>query len=347
MKLGIIGLGRAGKTTVFNALTRRTGESVPAGGRMVPVPGVVSVPDPRVDWLSRLYKPKKTTYAQVTYLDLQGLPGVAENKQEYMSELLAHMRPMDAFLMVIRNFHDPVLGKTDVSRDFRELQDEFIIADLATIEKRLEKLEMEQKRGKKIIGPERELLHACAEILNAEKPLRMNPELAEAPELRGFTFLSGKPLLVIINNADDDEKPPEVSFEWAEAMVVRGKLEMEMAQLSDSEAEMFRTDFGIKESALNRVIRQSFRLLRRITFLTVGEDEVKAWTIPSDLPAQEAAGAVHSDIQRGFIRAEVVAFEDLQKAGSHAEARKMGVVRLEGKTYHVQDGDVINFRFNI
>jgi ribosome-binding ATPase YchF (GTP1/OBG family) len=150
-----------------------------------------------------------------------------------------------------------------------------------------------------------------------------------------------------VNNSDDDDRLPDVSFGPVQAMVVRGKLEMEMAQLSEAEAAAFREDFGIEQSALDRVIRRSFALLRLITFLTVGDDEVKAWTIPDGLPAQEAAGAVHSDIQRGFIRAEVVAYRDLQRAGDHATARKQGLVRLEGKQYPVQDGDVINFRFNV
>lgn len=346
MKLGIVGLARSGKTTIFNALTKRTGESVPAGGQMVPVLGVVPVPDPRVDWLSELYKPKKTTYAQVTYMDLQGMPGAMENKQEYMSHLLNHMRPMDAFLMVVRNFPDAASGAPDPAREFRELEDEFIIADLATVEKRLEKLAMEQKKGKKVAGPEMDLLQSCAEVLNAEKPLRTRPDLARAPELRGFTLLSAKPLLVVVNNPDEEEGLPPF-FESVESLVVRGKLEMEMAQLPESEAAVFREDFGITESALDRVIQKSYALLQLATFLTVGEDEVKAWTIPRNLPAQEAAGTVHSDIQRGFIRAEVVAYDDLRKAGDYAAARKMGVVRLEGKTYPVQDGDIIHFRFNI
>jgi len=347
MKLGIIGLPRSGKTTIFNALTRRGGESVPPGGQVVPALGVVPVPDPRVDWLSGLYKPKKTTYAQVTYMDLQGMPGMIESKQEYMALLLNHMRPMDAFLMVVRNFPDAALGAPNVARDLQELEDEFLIADLATIEKRIEKLELEQKRGKKIPGGERELLDGCAEVLNSEKSLREKPELANAPELRGFTFLSAKPLLVIVNNDDDDDRLPDVALGSAEAMVVRGKLEMEVAQLDEAEAAVFREDFGITESAVDRVIQRSYDLLRLATFLTVGEDEVKAWTISRDMPAQEAAGAVHSDIQRGFIRAEVVAYEDLKRAGDYAAARKLGVVRLEGKTYPVQDGDIINFRFNV
>ncbi len=346
MKLGIVGLARSGKTTIFNALTKRVGESVPPGGQVVPALGVVPVPDPRVDWLSRLYQPKKTTYAQVTYMDLQGMPGMIENKQEYMGLLLTHMRPMDALLMVVRNFTDPAVGAPDVGRDFRELEDEFLIADLATVEKRLEKLAMELKKGRKV-GAEKALLDACAEVLNREQPLRTRPDLANAPELRGFTFLSAKPLLVIVNNTDEDDRLPEVAFGSADAMVARGKLEMEMGQLTEEEAEVFRVDFGISESALDRVIEQSFSLLRLATFLTVGEDEVKAWTILKNMPAQEAAGAVHSDIQRGFIRAEIVAYEDLHRAGDYASARKLGVVRLEGKTYPVQDGDIIHFRFNV
>lgn len=347
MKLGIVGLHRSGKTTIFNALTRRTGESAATGGHLVPVLGVVPVPDTRVDWLTELYRPKKIAFAQVTYMDLQGMPGGVENKQEYMAQLLTHMRPMDAFLVVVRNFTEPGGDPPNAVRDLRELQDEFLIADLATIEKRMEKLVMDQKRGKKPPGRELELLEACAELLNAEKPLRTKPELADAPELRGFTFLSAKPLIVIVNNSDEDDAFPDPSMDSAEAMVVRGKLEMEMGELSDAEAEVFMQDFGITESAMNRVIRRSFELLHVITFLTVGEDEVKAWTIPKDLVAQEAAGAVHSDIQRGFIRAEVVAYDDLHRSGDYAAARKLGLVRLEGKTYPVQDGDIIHFRFNV
>ncbi len=320
---------------------------MPAGGQVTPVMGVVSLPDDRVDWLSALYHPKKTTHAQVTYMDLQGMPAGVESKQEYMAHLLNHMRPMDAFLLVLRNFDDPVLGAPRAAADMRELQDEFLIADLATVEKRLEKLSMEEKRGKKLTGKEKELLNACWEALDAGQPLKSRPELAASVELRGFTFLSAKPLLVIFNNEDEDDRLPPSHPLTEKAMVVRGKLEMEMAQLSAEEAQDFQKDFGIEESAMNRVVQESFRLLRLATFFTVGDDEVKAWTIPRDLPALEAAGCIHSDIQRGFIRAEVVAYEDLRAAGDYAKARKQGTVRLEGKTYPVQDGDVIHFRFNV
>jgi hypothetical protein len=280
-------------------------------------------------------------------MDLQGVPGMADNKREYMSLLLTHMRPMDAFIMVVRNFPDSVLGSADPARDLRELDDEFLIADMASVEKRLEKLDAELKRGKKPTGSEKELMEECARILNAEQPLRTRPEVANAPELRGYTFLSAKPLLAIVNNSDEDDSLPPLPLRSAEVMVVRGKLEMELAQLSEEEAESFMQDFGIAESALERVIKSSFALLDQISFLTVGDDEVRAWTIPRDTYAVDAAGAIHSDIQRGFIRAEVVAYEDLKKAGDYATARKHGTVRLEGKNYPVRDGDVIHFRFNV
>ena len=347
MKLGIVGLPQSGKTTIFNALTRRSGDPSAGGAKVTAIQGVVTVPDPRVDWLSDHYRPQKTTFAQVTYIDLHAMPGTLENKQEYMAQLLVHMRPVDALLMVVRNFPDPAGSPAHPARDFRELQDEFMLADLATVEKRLERLAQELKKGKKDTAHEKELLEACAALLNEEKPLRTRPELAAAPELRGFTFLSAKPVMVVVNNTDEDQAVPEASLDDVETLVVRGKLEMEMAQLPDDEAAAFREDFGIAESALDRVIRRSFALLNLATFFTVGEDEVRAWTIRNQLPAVEAAGAVHSDIQKGFIRAEVVAYDDLRRAGDHAAARKLGQVRLEGKTYPVQDGDIINYRFNL
>lgn len=347
MKLGIIGPPRSGKTTVFNALTKRTGESVPPGAHAVPVLGVVNLLDERVDWLSRLYRPRKITYAQMTYMDLQGTSASIENKHAYIALLLTHMRPMDGLVMVVRNFPEPSLPAPDPWRDFRELEDEFLIADLATVEKRLERLSAEEKKGKKPTGPEKELLEKCHQILDEGKPLRTEPQIASAPELRGFTFLSGKPLLVIVNNADDDPLLPEITFPHAQAFVVRGRLEMELAQLGESDAEEFMKDFDVRESAMDRIVAHSHALLNLVTFFTVGEDEVRAWTIPRDLPAVEAAGVVHTDMKKGFIRAEVVSYKDLKEAGDYAAARKHGVVRLEGKTYPVQDGDIIHFRFNV
>ncbi|OIP97276.1 MAG: hypothetical protein AUK55_04760 [Syntrophobacteraceae bacterium CG2_30_61_12] len=347
MKLGIIGMTRSGKTTIFNALTRRQGEAPAVGGQPSPVLGVVAVPDPRVDWLSGLYQPKKTTHAQVTYLDLQGMPGLAEQKKEYMALLLNHMRPVDALLVVVRNFPHAGLPAPRPDQEFRGLMEEFLIADLATVEKRLERIAADRGKGRKTTAREPELLERCALLLNQEQSLRDEPELALAPELRGFTFLSAKPLLLVVNNPDDHDRLPDAAFPGTEALVVRGQLEMELAQLSDEEAAGFLADYGIREAAVNRVIELSYRLLNLATFLTVGGDEVKAWTIPAGISAVEAAGVIHSDIQRGFIRAEVVAYEDLKRAGDYNTARKEAKVRLEGKTYPVRDGDVIQFRFNV
>ena len=186
MKLGITGLGRAGKTTVFNALTRRSGESVPTGGQVVPALGVVPVPDQRLDWLSALYHPRKTTHAQITYMDLQGVPGMADNKREYMSFLLTHMRPMDALIMVVRNFADLASGDPDPARDFRELEDEFLIADMGSVEKRLEKLDAELKRGKKPTGSEKQLLEECGETLNAGAAPSNTPATCQRPRAEGL-----------------------------------------------------------------------------------------------------------------------------------------------------------------
>lgn len=347
MKLGIVGLSRSGKTTVFNALTQRSGESGAASGQVVPVLGVVPVPDPRLDWLTALYQPRKRTPAQVTYTDLQGIAGVAEKRKDYMALLLTHMRPVEAFLVVVRNFSDPVLGAPNPAQDLRELEEEFLLADLATVEKRLERIEAELKKGRKAAAQEMELLQRCAELLNQEQPLRTEPSLASAPELKGYTFLSAKPVLVIVNNDDDTADIPEDLKGMEDVLVIRGRLEMEMAQLSEADAAVFRQDYGIGESAMDRVIRRSFQLLGLGTFFTVGEDEVKAWTIPCGLHAVEAAGVVHSDMKKGFIRAEVVAYEDLKKVGDYATARKQGLVRLEGRDYPVKDGDIVHFRFNV
>jgi ribosome-binding ATPase YchF (GTP1/OBG family) len=217
------------------------------------------------------------------------------------------------------------------------------------VEKRLERIELDKKRGKGPENDEEVLLESCRSMLENNQSLRLNPELALAPVLKGFTFLSAKPQLVIINNEDDDESIPEWQQrpEGLEIMVVRGRLEMDIASMSSEEAEEFFAEYHISDSALDRVIRGSYKILNQISFFTVGDDEVKAWTIRQGTPALEAAGEIHSDIQKGFIRAEVLAYDDLQKYGSFKDAKKAGQVRLEGKEYPVQDGDIIHFRFNV
>ncbi len=347
MKLGIVGLSRAGKTTLFRALT---GLDIPeeagSGGKLYPVHGVVSVPDKRLEWLYDRLRPKKMTPIQVTYTDFQGGHLFSEDKRKYVAVLLNHIRPMDALVMVVRNFEDVVGGAPQVEEDFRSLHDEFILADLATAEKRLDKLREEKKKGKKISERERELLENCVEILNREEPLRNYPHIASAQELRGYTFLSGKPLLVVVNNSDEDDTLPEVDFKGVEVVPVRARLEMELMQLDEDEVDVFKKDFGIDKFARDMIISKSFALLDLVTFYTVNEDEARAWTVRAGTPAMKAAGVIHSDMERGFIRAEVIHFDDLYRAGSYSAAKKEGTLRLEGRDYVVQDGDIVQIRFS-
>lgn len=344
MKLGIVGLPRSGKTTLFASLTGRSYDELVSSGKPGSIQGVVPVPDERLYWLSEQYSPKKTTPATVTYFDFHGgLEG--EDRKNYIALLLNNIRPLDALIMVVRNFHDPVLGTPDVTGDFRRLEEEFLISDLSTVEKRIERIEQELKKGRKGLERELGLLSECSRILNREEPLRNYPELAGAPELRGFTFLTAKPLLVVVNNEDSDELAPQVDFGGVDVISVRARLEMEILQLPPEEVETFKESFGVKALARDLVIKKSYDLLRLITFFTVGEDEVKAWTIPEGTVALKAAGTIHSDMEKSFIRAEVVAYEDFRKAGSYNAAKKEGLVRLEGKDYVVRDGDIVHIRF--
>jgi ribosome-binding ATPase len=344
MKLGIIGLQRSGKSTLFEALT---GNIADEGLKREDRIGTVRVPDSRVDVLSGMYRPQKTIYAQFEYF----LPARAEHAQDKkkMADVWTRVRDCDALIHVVRNFGGYGFEAPTPSDDFQSLNQELILSDLLVVEKRLERLEMDQKRGKKSNPEELGLLARCRQHLEAEAPLRQIPEIAAVPLLRGFTFLSAKPMLVLLNNEDEnDALPAAKDLPAGEAcMVIRGKLEQELAQMSAEEADGFLTEFHITASAKDRVIERSYALLGLISFFTVGEDEVRAWTIKKGTSAVDAADVIHSDIKKGFIRAEVLAYEDLMAAGSYAEARKRGTVRLEGKTYEVKDGDIINFRFNV
>jgi ribosome-binding ATPase len=340
MKLGIIGRPQVGKTTIFEALTKTV---VEGHQRKESRLGTVAVPDARVNTLSDMYNPRKTIFAQVEYL----LPAPAEHVKESAKEqsIWTQARDCDALIHVVRNFSN-YDGEPTPQADLQTIDAELIFSDLVVVEKRLERLAIDQKRGKKPLPEEPGLLQRCHERLSQEKPLRDIPELANAHALRGFAFLSAKPMLVLANNDDEDGTRPG----WLPAengLAVRGKLEQELSQMPSEEAAAFLEDFGITTSAMDRVIARSYDLLGLISFFTVGEDEVRAWTIRHSTVAQEAAGVIHSDIQKGFIRAEVLAYDDLMTAGSHAAARKLGTVRLEGKTYEVHNGDIINFRFNV
>jgi len=341
MKLGIIGRPQSGKTTLFEALTKTHADSAQRKESRI---GTVHVPDKRVGILSQMYKPRKTIYAQVEYL----LPSPAEHVKESAKEqsIWTQVRDCDALIHVVRNFKAYGTEPTTAQADLKAMDDELIFSDLVVAEKRLERLELDQKRGKKSDPEELDLLQRCLEQLNAEKPLRVISELATARVLRGYAFLSAKPMLVAANNEDEDDSRPD----WlpdGNGLMVRARLEQELSQMEPGEAAAFLEDFGITTSAMDLVIARSYELLGLISFFTVGEDEVRAWTIRRATPAQEAAGVIHSDIQKGFIRAEVLAYDDLMTAGNYAAARKLGTVRLEGKTYEVQDGDIINFRFNV
>jgi GTP-binding protein YchF len=347
MKLGITGLSGSGRTTVFEALTRNISDGTNKSENRI---STISVPDTRVDVLTQMYNPRKTIYAQVEYF----LPGMASNQDKKKEQnIWTPIRDCDALIHVIRNFGGYGFEKQTPYHDFFSFDQELIFGDQVVVEKRLERLDMDKKRGKQIDPEEISLLNKALEYLENEIPLRKISEIAFSPLLRGYAFVSAKPMLVLFNNEDDDEALPEIPSEIKEkdfqenCMLIRAKLEYELGQMSQEEAREFLSEFHISASATDRVIQKSYDLLGLISFFTVGEDEVRAWTIKEHTPAVEAAGVIHSDIQKGFIRAEVVSYDDLMAAGNYAEARKKGTVRLEGKTYEVQDGDIINFRFNV
>jgi len=345
MKLGIIGLPGAGKSTLFEALTKILPDE--ASRKPEDRLGTIRVPDERVDRLSAMYNPKKTIFAQVEYL----LPCIPLQKPGQQGDETAWstVRTCDALIHVVRNFRDFGEEPATPLEDFAKVNEEMIFADLLVVEKRLERLELDQKRGKKADPEELRLLMDCKEMLEKEKPLRHKAELAAAPQLKGFTFLSGKPMLILFNNEDDIEEMPEIGDTLAgeRYLAIRGRLEHELAQMDEEDAQEYLAEFNITTSAMDRMITLSYELLGLISFFTVGPDEVRAWTIRKETIAVDAAEVIHSDIKKGFIRAEVVAYKDLMEAGSYKDARQKGTVRLEGKTYAVQDGDIIEFRFNV
>jgi GTP-binding protein YchF len=360
MKIAIIGLPNSGKTTVFNALTRGTSETTAyASGQLEPNVATVKVPDGRLDVLARMFSPKKITPADVQYVDVGGLSGGARESGGLPPALLNFIGGADALLHVARAFEDDNVahpeGSVNLARDVESVDLELAFSDMAIIERRLAKLNAEigkmstKDREQRIA--ERDLLVKLQAALESGLPAR-DVELSEEEErlLRGYQFLTAKPLLLVINIGEAQIKdPPTFAYPHKQSDVVAlaGKIEAELAQLDDEDAQVFMEDLGITEAARDRVIASSYNLLGLMSFLTAGPDEVRAWTIHRNTPAVEAAGAIHSDIQRGFIRAEIVAYDDLIKAGGMAEAKKHGTVRMEGKTYIVKDGDVCHFLFNV
>jgi len=345
MRLGIIGLPGSGKATVFQALT---GSKPEEWGKKASIIGTVLVPDERVEALTKLFEPKKTVYAHLEYILPWGATTQTHDRKGDEG-LWSEVRPCDALVHVVRNFRLPEVDALNPKEDLLRLESEMVFADLMVVEKRIERMDLDRKRGKEMNDEERGLLEACRKVLEDERPLRDDPELAVAPLLRGYTFLSAKPVLIVYNNEDEDEAyPPGYdSLILADALVVRGKIETELAELSPEEAAEFLEAYHIKRSATERVVRYSCDLLGLISFFTVVRHEVRCWMIPKGTTALDGAGVIHSDMKKGFIRAEVLAFDDLITAGTYQEAKKEAKVHLEGKDYVVQDGDVIYFRFNV
>lgn len=339
MKAGIIGWPGSGRDAIFSALT---GLPRPPYGTTEPRQGEALVPDARLDRLSAIYHPRKHTPARVEFL----LPHPPGQPLEVVKTSLEKARESEMLLLVLGNFTKEDGAGPNPARAIADLESELILSDYIVVEKRLERLAEEQKRGKKNDPEELQLLHQAKTELENGRPLRQNPLYAQSPRLRGFAFLSAKPLLAVLNNADDDDQAVDLGGHWPQ-VVVRGRLEEELAAMEPEEAEEFLADYGLSEAASARVIREVYRLMGLISFFTVGEDECRAWTIRSGETALEAAGAIHSDIQKGFIRAEVVAYDDFISAGGLGEAKKKGSFRLEGKTYQVVDGDIVHFRFNV
>jgi ribosome-binding ATPase len=355
MQTGIIGLPQVGKTTLFRILTRVKLDAKSAHGATHV--GVARVPEPRIDQLAELYKPKKITYATVEYVDVGGM----QKDRARDSAVLAPLREVDALAHVLRVFDDPAVphpaGSIDPLRDAQSLDLELMLSDLEQIERRLERVEKDLKRKKDTaIEQEQAVLLRCKASIESEHPLR---ELEFTPEerkiLTGFMFLSLRPMLYVLNLGDDEADKLDTAVErhglqsllgrpQSAVVAICGRIEAELAELDDAAAAELLAAYGLKEPGLHRLIRATYDLLGLISFFTAGEPEVRAWTIRRGTRAVNAAGAIHTDIERGFIRAEVVRWQDLLAAGDWPAAREKAQVRLEGKDYIVQEGDVILFR---
>jgi GTP-binding protein YchF len=352
MKLGIIGLPQSGKTTIFNALTRGDTPTTASAGRIEIHTAVVDVPDPRVDTLSTMFNPRKTVYAKVTYADIAGLEGGAA-KSGISGQLLNQLAQMDGFLHVVRCFESGLVphpaGSLDPARDVDTMLSELLLNDLVAVERKLERLADERRKGgsdKIMVERQIALFERLQAALSESKPLRtldFTPD--EIKELSSYGLLTRKPILTVFN-LGEGQAAPDVELDH-KSVFLQGKLEMEIAQLLPEDAAVFMEEYGIEELSLSKMIGLSYDLLQRQSFFTVGEDEVRAWTTRRGAPAVEAAGEIHTDLQKGFIRAEVVSYADLVELGGMNEAKAKGKLRLEGKEYPVKDGDIMHIRFNL
>jgi hypothetical protein len=336
MKTAIFGFAGSGKTELFLALAGPVHASQDQA--------MVKVPEPRLDPLVEQFKPKKVTQSEIEYLDI---PGGGSKGQGLGARVLNAIRPHDCLLAVL----DAFSGAHNPGEQWQAIETDFIVADLDVVEKKLEKMQADQRKSKNLVDEaEQKLLLQVKEALESETPLRRIPELAEAPELRGYCFLSGKPVVYAWNVSEDGLKQqtlPEDDVGMAH-IPVAARMEKEMAELEDpEERDMFMQDLGVSESALDRVIAKTYDLLGLITFLTAGEKEVRSWPVRKGATAPEAAGVIHSDLQKGFIRAEVLGWSDFEQVKTFKTAKEKGLLRLEGKNYIVRDGDIITFRFNV
>jgi ribosome-binding ATPase len=366
INIGIIGLAQSGKTTIFNALTGGKADTIAHGtGNIEPNVGMAHVPEPRLKLLNEIFHPAKTVYSEVKYIDIGASVKSLAKDKGMGGQLLNQLSTVDTIISAVRAFKDPSIphpnGSIDIKRDIEALNLELIFSDLAIMERRLERLEGSLKAAKPgeraPFQQEKDLLLKMKAEMEKDIPIRAQAIDPSANRfIANYQFLTAKPLLIIINIGEEQlaesvkleaEYNKQFAGTGSRVVALCGKLEAELAQMTPQDAEVFRKDYGMTESGLEHVIRASYELSNLITFFTVGPDEDRAWPIRNGLNAQKAAGKIHTDFEKGFIRAETIHIDELLKAGSMAEAGKKGLLRKEGKEYIVKDGDVITFLFNV
>jgi hypothetical protein len=355
MRVVLIGPPLSGKSTLFAAVAEAGGSNVDLSRPDQPHLAVVKVPDERLDWLTEQYKPKKHTPAELEFLDLPGFDQSDEAGRQRARTHWPAMRQSDMLVLVVRAFEEASVpayrDRIDPTADVEEFLAELLFADLDQVSSRVEKLEVQVKKPTKDRDAhqrELELMRRLREALENERPISSVVQgEAEDKLIRSFAFLSQKPVLVAVNCGEDDLSKPAAPVAGLDAIRLSAQIEEEIAQLPPEQREEFLGDLGLAESARDRLVKACYEKLELVSFLTTGEDECRAWTIRRGTSAVEAAGEIHSDIQRGFIRAETVSYDDYRAAGDMKSAKSVGKVRLEGKTYVVRDGDIINFRFNV